>query len=105
MQKDSKRLFILSRSEIQKLYDFPIFNIAEQHEYFTMNAQERKMAFSHHKLSAKIYFILQLGYFKAKKSFFTLTDTKIASIHDNVCPALIEIGNLSKKAPVNINNK
>ncbi len=79
MQKDSKRLFILSRSEIQKLYDFPIFNIAEQHEYFTMNAQERKMAFSHHKLSAKIYFILQLGYFKAKKSFFKLTDTKIAS--------------------------
>ena len=43
MQKDSKRLFILSRSEIQKLYDFPIFNIAEQHEYFTMNAQERKV--------------------------------------------------------------
>ncbi len=39
---------------------------AEQNEYFTLSIPERKLAFSHHKKLKKVYFILQLGYFKAK---------------------------------------
>lgn len=72
--KNTQRLQILSDQEVLAIYGRPIFNEVEQRHYFSLTDVE----LAHLKLrtikgkdtSSKLYFILQLGYFKAKHLFF-----------------------------------
>ncbi|MCD8500213.1 MAG: DUF4158 domain-containing protein [Gammaproteobacteria bacterium] len=73
-----KRLKILSKSEINELYDLPTFSHQEQQSYFHLNEKEFQLMDSRGSLTSKVYFILQLGYFKATSQFFDfrLSDVK-----------------------------
>lgn len=73
-----KRLKILSKSEIKELYGIPQFNDEEKKAYFLLNDKEFQLMDSRGSLSSKVYFILQLGYFKATSQFFdfVLNDVK-----------------------------
>lgn len=68
-----ERLTILSPNEIESLYGLPKLSEEERELYFSMDADELKIAHSHRFLTTKLIFILQLGYFKAKRMFFIFT--------------------------------
>ena len=71
MDNLGKRLIILSRDEIEALYGRPRFTQEERGEYFSLTPAEKGALEQLRFINAKIYFILQLGYFKARNMFFT----------------------------------
>ena len=66
-----KRISLLSEAEITDLYARPEFNPDERKLYFSIN-KERELEILRHysNIKTRVYFILQLGYFKAKQRFF-----------------------------------
>jgi TnpA family transposase len=72
-----ERITILSANEINDIYSLPHLSEEEQELYFTMDVVEQKIAHSHHSLDLKLFFIIQLGYFKAKRMFFVFTNDDI----------------------------
>jgi hypothetical protein len=69
----SKRIQLLSHTEVNELYARPEFNTHEQQLYFTLNPSERDALTQFSNTKTRLYFILQLGYFKAKQQFFTFS--------------------------------
>lgn len=65
-----KRIYLLSEAEIIDLYIRPDFNNGERKLYFTINERELHSLNQYSNIKTRIYFILQLGYFKAKHQFF-----------------------------------
>ena len=65
-----KRLTILSKSEINELYNTPHFNTSEREKYFSLDKKEYAGMSECGSLLSKVHFILQLGYFKATSQFF-----------------------------------
>ena len=70
MHDSGKRLTILTVKEIQALYGFPQFTDEEQATYFALDPLEKQQLDQLRNITTSVYFILQLGYFKAKKQFF-----------------------------------
>jgi hypothetical protein len=60
-----QRLKILSKSEINELYDIPHFNSNEREKYFSLDKKEYAAMSKCGSLASKLHFTLQLGYFKA----------------------------------------
>jgi Domain of unknown function (DUF4158) len=78
MSGPDKRLRILNQEEIGALYVRPRFTQDEHHEYFALSVPEKEALGQFRSLKSKAFFILQLGYFKARRLFFDfeLTDVK-----------------------------
>ena len=70
MTAKSERLTILSEAEQYALYGLPDFDDAQRLEYLALSETELALASSRPGLHAQIYCILQIGYFKAKQTFF-----------------------------------
>ncbi len=66
----TKNLKILSEKEIEELYSMPAFNKEEQTANFYLDSQEVFLMQGFSTMTSQIYFILQLGYFKAKQQFY-----------------------------------
>ncbi len=71
--ENSKRLQLLSATEVTELYARPIFNAYEKELYFTLSKTEQVVLDKHTNTKTRVYFILQLGYFKAKQQFFNFS--------------------------------
>ena len=71
--ENTKRIHLLSSTEVEELYGLPAFHAHEQRLYFTLNQSERAALAQHSNTKTRIYFILQLGYFKAKQQFFNFS--------------------------------
>lgn len=73
------RLYLLPDAEIADLYARPIFNKNERMLYFSMTKDELYALGQFRTLKTKVYFLLQLAYFKAKNQFFTFSfeDVKV----------------------------
>ena len=67
---NAEHLCLLSEAERADLYARPDFNSVEQALYFSLNDRERMLLNQYSNIKTKVYFILQLGYFKAKHQFF-----------------------------------
>ncbi len=74
MARPDKRIKILSPAEIYAYFSQPEFTSSERSHYFTMSNKELRCCNS---LVAKNqwYFILQLGYFKARNQFYKIDRT------------------------------
>ena len=70
MTTPENRLKILADDEIEALYTHLPFTDEDRQLYFSLPETERT-AIRHLPIKTRIYFILQLGYFKAQKQFFT----------------------------------
>ena len=72
--KKNRRLQILAEQELLAIYDRPRFNDAERRHYFSLSESElasvKLRSINGVAASAKLYLILQIGYFKAKHLFF-----------------------------------
>lgn len=68
--KNSQRLQILTDQEYSAIYDLPIFDDAERRHYFSLTDLEldalKLRVVNGKDTPSKLYFIIQLGYFKAK---------------------------------------
>ncbi|MDP1574972.1 MAG: DUF4158 domain-containing protein [Coxiellaceae bacterium] len=67
---NNNRLKILSKPEINELYDIPQFTANEQKNYFSLSKKEFKKMSGRGTLASKVHFIQQVGYFKATSQFF-----------------------------------
>ncbi len=65
-----KRLRILGGDEIEALYGRPHFTDDERLEYFALSSTEKVVLEQLHSIKSRMYFILQLGYFKSHHMFF-----------------------------------
>ncbi|MEI8171537.1 MAG: Tn3 family transposase [Rhodoferax sp.] len=64
------RLTILSKTEKVALYGIPEFDDFQRIEFFAMTEAEHALAFARKSVAAQLHCLLQIGYFKAKHSFF-----------------------------------
>ncbi|AYA39180.1 DUF4158 domain-containing protein [Xenorhabdus nematophila] len=71
--KNIKRIQLLSKAEVEALYTRPKFNAQEQRLYFALTQAEREVLTQFRNTKTRIFFILQLGYFKAKQQFFNFS--------------------------------
>ena len=76
-----KRLKILSDDEIEAIYGIPHFTNEERIEYFSLSPSEKATLEQLHSIKSRVYFILQLGYFKARHIFFAFN---IREVFDDV---------------------
>lgn len=72
MSSHNKQLSVLSEAEEAAFYECPDFNEEQRLEYFSLTDDELQLALKRKNLSARVYCILQIGYFKAVKLFFNL---------------------------------
>ncbi len=70
VEDSSKRLHIISANEVAVIYDLPKFTAEDQAHFFSLSAHERAVLPQLHTYTSRIFFILQLGYFKAVRQFF-----------------------------------
>lgn len=75
--KKSERLSILSFLEEFAFYGFPDFDDEQRATYFLFEDQEWELILQCPSLHTKVYCALQIGYFKAKKTFFRVALKKI----------------------------
>jgi len=66
----SKRLKILSKAEIKALYDRPNFTPEEQLLYFSLTPSEEEAVKWLGTFASRVFFVLQLGYFKAQHQIY-----------------------------------
>lgn len=66
-----KRLKILSEDELKSIYGRPSFTYEDRCYYFSLSEPEKELLETLRSIKSKAYFVLQLGYFKAKHLFFT----------------------------------
>lgn len=76
--KRKSRLTILNPDEIHELYRKPEFNQSEREEFFSLDTKLLSLIRKMDKLETRIYFILFVGYFRAKPVIpqFHLKDAK-----------------------------
>jgi hypothetical protein len=70
---NTKRIQLLTEAEISDLYGRPDFTADERELFFTISQSEQETLAQYHNVRTRVYFILQLGYFKAKQQFFQFT--------------------------------
>lgn len=85
-----KRLYLLSAAEVEHLYARPEFNADEREIYFALNSIEQEALAEYSNTKTRLFFILQLGYFKAKSQFFTFT---LEEVRDDVNYILSQLFN------------
>jgi TnpA family transposase len=74
----SRRLHILSASEVEALYGRSQFTDEERAHFFALTAEELKELSALHTFGSRILFILQLGCFKAVQQFFVFEPADVA---------------------------
>ena len=65
-----KRLSILGADEIDELYARATFTPEERMQFFSLSQPERDLLQGLRSVKSQAYFVLQLGYFRAKHLFF-----------------------------------
>jgi len=66
----SKRLTVLSEAEKLALYGLPDFDDFQRAEFFALTEAERALVDRRKGLAERVWCLLQIGYFKAKRAFF-----------------------------------
>ncbi len=76
--KSEKRLRIISPSEYRKIYERPIFIASDRNLFFKLDEAELSHVIKSKSITARVFFVLQLGYFKCSFRFFNfdLVDCK-----------------------------
>ncbi|WP_445083835.1 DUF4158 domain-containing protein [Candidatus Vondammii sp. HM_W22] len=69
----TKRIQILSESEINELYALPNFSRTEREDYFSLDNETKKLVNGLRRLETRAYFILLLGYFRSRPIIFNFS--------------------------------
>jgi len=74
-----KHLKILEPEEVEAIYGLPVFDDEDRVFYFALSPPEKAILSQLHGIKSYIYYILQLGYFKARRQFFIFTLKQVAT--------------------------
>jgi TnpA family transposase len=77
--EQQNRVTLLSEAEISDLYARPSFNASERKLYFNLTQQDHETLNKYKGTKSKCYFILQLGYFAAGRSFYDFNFEEVRS--------------------------
>ncbi|ECJ2318337.1 Tn3 family transposase [Salmonella enterica subsp. diarizonae] len=77
MQKHKKRISILTKSEINELYQTPSFNPVERAEFFSLDIELKKEVDKIINIESRVYLILIIGYFRYKPVLPELTSKNV----------------------------
>jgi hypothetical protein len=77
MRASDKNLTFLSYAEREALYGLPDFDDFQRAEFFSLTNEERTIAQKRSGISEQILCMLQIGYFKAKQTFFNISFTEV----------------------------
>src|SRR5260370_18331116 len=69
-ERSAMRVTILNEEDLEALYGRPRFTQEVRAEYFTLSASEKTALEQFHSFKSRLFFVLQLGYFKASHLFF-----------------------------------
>lgn len=72
IDEKTKRLKILEPDEIETLYGLPVFDDEDREFRFALLPSEKAALSQLHSVKSRLYFVLQLGYFKERYQFFIL---------------------------------
>lgn len=81
MKNPRTRINLLSNAELDELYSIPIFSEKDREIFFALSTNDWQLLDKCRTQKLKVYFVLQLGYFRATKQFYdfkfedTQTDT------------------------------
>ncbi len=78
MKANQNRLSILTQSEIQNYFGIPRLTQEDREYYFELADNEVNLIDDNWRLNSKLYFVLQLGYFKANRIFFNFDTDAVA---------------------------
>lgn len=67
---NAERINLLTDVEVTELYGIPQFDETERDYYFQLDNNEQNLLEKYTGIKSKLFLILQLGYFKAKKQIF-----------------------------------
>lgn len=73
----AEHLNILTPEEIYQLYGLPVFNEEQRLIYFDLSETDHQTMRIYRTPRTQLFFILQLGYFKAKQQFFVFELTQV----------------------------
>ena len=73
----SKRIKILTKTEQKEIYDLPEFTNKDKIYYFQLEGLELEYFERIKNIESKIYFVLQLGFFRAKRRFFNFEFSEV----------------------------
>lgn len=73
------RITLLSNAEIEELYSIPNFTDHDRNIFFSLSNSDYQLLNQHRTLKLKVYFLLQLGYFRATQNFYNFTFEDILS--------------------------
>lgn len=85
INRSPKRLRILGDEERETLYGRPCFTPEDRIEYFSVSALEKAALEPFHSLKSRVCFMLQLGYFKARRLFFAFDLHEVAADARYIC--------------------
>ena len=68
---------MLSQAERLALYGVPDFDAFQRAEHFAFTGPERALAERRKGIAGQLHCMLQIGYFKAKNAFFTLSAQEV----------------------------
>lgn len=78
MKAIRKRLSILTQSEIQNYFGIPRLTQEDREYFFELTDNELHLIDENWQLNSKLYFVLQLGYFKVKRILFNFDAEVVA---------------------------
>lgn len=68
---NKEKLNLLTNAEVEDIYSRPKFNDDNERDYFfALTEREHKLLKKYTSIKSKVFFILQLGYFKAIQQFY-----------------------------------
>jgi TnpA family transposase len=73
IDQQTKRIQILTSSEINELYALPSFSRTEREDYFSLDKETLLLVNTLRRTETRIYFILLLGYFRSRPIIFNFT--------------------------------
>jgi TnpA family transposase len=97
----NKRLSILTPEEIDSIFSCPRFSEDEREYFFTLSKEEKVELEKFRGHRSKVYFILQLGYFKARNQFFTFEWNDVQKDRDYIIQKHYYLDNSTEIPAVN----
>ena len=104
MSKNKKNIHLLSEAEIEDLYLPPSFNQEERVYYFSLNTEEMRIINYYKNTRTRLYFIIQLGYFKATKQFYSFNFEDVKDDTQFVLQTCLQIKSEGFKGSVSRNH-
>lgn len=100
-KSEQRRLKILAEDEIDAIYGRPYFTKEERCYYFSLSHPEKELLQTLRSVKSQAYFVLQLGYFKAKYLFFVFDFQEVEEGFRYVLTEHFNINQVDDLSPIN----